>query len=444
MAVLERNISARSPQAAAPAEQSESGNLQLSRFSSEDLAQFAGGVRSILNVLPQENLQDIYNATHQLDRENMTPGEMLITYDVMHNPVMEAIASVHAKDAIAFANDVMINLIQVERLQQNNQSIGNPYDWDDDDDTDPETKARKRDERLQQALTNMFQDAHEERMERERKEWQAKWDKQMHRIGNKEYSGAQLHALHEWFSDPDNQDAFEQNLVSSGVSKEDAKKRAQKLQRTLELLEKERQQRLTEEERLELERNKRDRQVAEDLERIQGMNEQKNTLEASQQNAQTRNAETNDRKDSRVEDNSGKIGDRFNFEAKLNKAILLHEKQRTGELSSEEKKELTLLMENQNLANLISKIEQQSKETARPIELVHQNSIEITQPTAVSSAKPELSQNIADIKSDTDPNSLSSTYNPLAQAKTNDNAPTPTQAPPPQKLLLAQVSTLDF
>lgn len=216
--------------------------LDLEQFSPEDLAQFAGGMRSILTVLPQERILDLYEASHQLGPADMTPGEMLITYDVMHNSVTEAIASVHARDAMAFANDVMINLVQIERLQQNNQDVSTTYnDWEDDDESDPQKREEKRQEKLRQALDNIFQQAQEERLEQQRKEWQAQWDKDMHNVAGLQISGAQLHAMWQYLQDPANVQNFEQSLMDKyHVSKEEAEKRRKMTQEYLDLLEKQR------------------------------------------------------------------------------------------------------------------------------------------------------------------------------------------------------------
>jgi hypothetical protein len=84
----------------------------------------------------------------------------------------------------------------------------------------------------------------------ELKAHQEKWDSQMHSIGGHEYSGAQLHSMHEYLKDDKNADAFEQELMSrEGITREEAKRRRINAQEYLDILEKQRAgQKLTEEE----------------------------------------------------------------------------------------------------------------------------------------------------------------------------------------------------
>lgn len=88
----------------------------------------------------------------------------------------------------------------------------------------------------------------------ELKAHQEMWDRQMHRIGDAEYSGAQLHSMHEYLKDDQNADAFEKELMArEGISREEAKKRRANLQEYLTLKEKERNgEKLTPEERYQL------------------------------------------------------------------------------------------------------------------------------------------------------------------------------------------------
>lgn len=88
----------------------------------------------------------------------------------------------------------------------------------------------------------------------ELKAHQEMWDRQMHRIGDAEYSGAQLHSMHEYLKDDQNADAFEKELMArEGISREEAKKRRANLQEYLTLKEKERNgEKLTPEEKYQL------------------------------------------------------------------------------------------------------------------------------------------------------------------------------------------------
>jgi hypothetical protein len=93
----------------------------------------------------------------------------------------------------------------------------------------------------------------------ELKAHQEMWDRQMHRIGDAEYSGAQLHSMHEYLKDDKNADAFEKELMArEGISREEAKKRRMNVQEYLEIAEKRRsgQTLSTEEERRERELQK--------------------------------------------------------------------------------------------------------------------------------------------------------------------------------------------
>jgi hypothetical protein len=94
--------------------------------------------------------------------------------------------------------------------------------------------SRETSERIQEAVKA-------DREEQRREEAQKQWDESMHNIGGQEFTGARLHALFEYLNDPQNADAFEQELMNSeGISKEEAKKRRMNLQEWQKLNEKER------------------------------------------------------------------------------------------------------------------------------------------------------------------------------------------------------------
>jgi len=252
-----------------------STGINLSAYSQAVQAEFANGAQYLINNYKPEDFLPLSQATPEDLMKDMTPGEALMTYGIMHNPIMEEIAIAHASDAMAFANDVMLNFSRAIDQKQNafiaNMTIAEIEDMGDDgDDEDltPAQRARKRAAAIEQQMRDLRNDLHQEQMEQMREEHMAQWDAQMHTIGGKQFSGADLHNMYLFMQDPSNYNRFTQQLESEGVSKEEAKKRADKLKRTLELLEKERQGRLSEEEQAELERLKRDKQVAADMEKF--------------------------------------------------------------------------------------------------------------------------------------------------------------------------------
>jgi hypothetical protein len=103
-------------------------------------------------------------------------------------------------------------------------------------------------------------DFYQAEAERKLEEHRAQWDATMHKLGDKEYSGAELHAMHEWLKDEKNQTAYEDEIMQrDGVSREEAKRRRTEIQEYLALMEKQRNnEKLTAEEKLRLEvlRNK--------------------------------------------------------------------------------------------------------------------------------------------------------------------------------------------
>lgn len=94
------------------------------------------------------------------------------------------------------------------------------------------------------------------------------WDEQMHSIGGRDYSGAQIHAMHEHLKDEKNAEAFEQELMTrEGITKEEARRRRANLQEYLNLQEKKRNgQELTAEEEYQLKNPSPN--VANDAERV--------------------------------------------------------------------------------------------------------------------------------------------------------------------------------
>ncbi|MDD3020759.1 MAG: hypothetical protein PHX61_07245 [Alphaproteobacteria bacterium] len=281
MAVLGQNIAAMPEELAAFDNGSEAAVgsnkdpalLELDRHSQTDIQDFATGAFQLLNQRDIHS-RDWLSLSHREQNEaiaGMDSGEALSTFNIMQNPIMEELASRHATDALAFANDVMINLSHIELKQQLAQFVPTGFEDADDEDLTPDARRRKQAEQNMQNLAQAMSEIHEERMEEQMR--LERWDKNMHTIGGQQFSGADLHNLYLFVQDPANFDKFKQSLQKDGVPKEEAEKRAEKLKRTLELLEKERQGKLTEEEKSELAINKRDKQVAADLADLKKMEE---------------------------------------------------------------------------------------------------------------------------------------------------------------------------
>ncbi|MCB1550843.1 MAG: hypothetical protein KDJ26_02450 [Alphaproteobacteria bacterium] len=186
--------------------------IDPNQFSTKDLNNFADGVRHLTDNYKPEDLHSLHDSMHEIAPEDLTTGEALITYGIMHNPVMEAIASNHAMDAMAFANDVMINGAQIERLQSRTQMAFASLDADDEDLT-PEQRARKRERERAQDTAEALEDIHDEQL----KEWQEHWDKQMHTIGGQQRSGAWITDFYnKWWSNPENQEKLREKMKAEG------------------------------------------------------------------------------------------------------------------------------------------------------------------------------------------------------------------------------------
>lgn len=267
MAVLGQNITA-SPESVVARGTRLDQPIGYSEFSQDDLNGFVEGVHHLMENYDRKEWLSLFQSMQDEEIENMTPGEALSTFSIMHNPVMEEIASRFNKDAMAFANDVSINLAQIERLQQNAMAVRGAGYLIEKDDLPADKKAQQEDKEKSDDAWEILLELHEERMEEQREEARKRWDEEMHMIGGKKFSGIDLHNLYLFIQDPANFDRFKQELQNDGVSKEEAEKRANKLKRTLELLEKERQGQLSEREKAELERLQQDRQVAEDLQKF--------------------------------------------------------------------------------------------------------------------------------------------------------------------------------
>lgn len=183
------------------------------------------------------------------DMERMSPGEFMAIYSPLHSAEAEKLYALYNRDALVFSNDPSINDYGTERLQQIfAQAADDPYD-DEFGLTDDEKK-KKEELRRSAEFFDRTQDAREERMEQHRMQW----DKAMHRIGNREYSGADIHNMWEYLHDEDGAAEFEDSLVQKeGITKEEAKRRRLNLQEYLDLQEKQRNgEKLTEQEEYDI------------------------------------------------------------------------------------------------------------------------------------------------------------------------------------------------
>jgi hypothetical protein len=107
----------------------------------------------------------------------------------------------------------------------------------------------------QQKMLEAVREAYQEEAQKRLEAHRAEWDAKMHLLGGREYSGAELHAMHERLKDPKEQEAFEEDLMEThGITREEARQRRTRLQEYLELMEKQRNgQKLSDEERRRLE-----------------------------------------------------------------------------------------------------------------------------------------------------------------------------------------------
>ncbi len=247
MAVLGHNITA-SPEDLVAHEMREDQSLNYSKFSQDDLNGFIQGSSHLAANYDQKEWLPLFKKAQDEEIENMTPGEALMTYDIMHNPIMEQLAIAHASDAMAFANDVMLNFSMAIDQKQNSfianltaAELENMGDDADDEDLTPAQRARKRIADTERRMREIGNDLHEERMEEQKESARKEWDAQMHNVAGLQISGAQLHAMWEYLQDPANAQAFEQDLMDKyKVSKEEAEKRRKETQEYLDLLEKQR------------------------------------------------------------------------------------------------------------------------------------------------------------------------------------------------------------
>ncbi|MCB1557840.1 MAG: hypothetical protein KDJ50_02815 [Alphaproteobacteria bacterium] len=241
------------------------GIINTNRFDQTDIQLFADGAHFLMGNYQPEDLPRLYKATPEDLIKEMTPGEALITYDIMHNPIMEELASRHATDAMAFANDVMINLAQIERKQMLAQSIGADFEEADDSDLTPEQRARRREQAHARMIEEMAADQHQEHLDDMREQrWQQKWEESNIDLGGGvSLTGWQIDRIIEMLSDPEERKRLNREYAEEhGMSEDEADERLSLAQRYL--IAKKKRERLAAEGRL----NELTEQDREDLELI--------------------------------------------------------------------------------------------------------------------------------------------------------------------------------
>ena len=151
--------------------------------------------------------------------ERFSPGEYMITYSPLNSPEAEALYAVYNKEAIVFSNDVSINDYITEKLQDMVKAF-NPHDPDAG-----LSKEEKAEKELAEEFLQAMQNAHEERMEEQQKQYE-KWLDDTHQMGNMSISGHDLQKLIDFMKDPENRKKAEQQMKDDGVDDDTIKKGA--------------------------------------------------------------------------------------------------------------------------------------------------------------------------------------------------------------------------
>lgn len=207
--------------------------------------------------------------------ERFSPGELMMTYDVLHNSEIEHLFEDYNKSALAFLNDPVTNSAALETLSR---SI---YDYQDDlfDDerglNDEEKKQKRKFESV--AAGWELVEEFEQEQEKKRAELQAKWDAgNVHvTVAGIDLTSGQIDNILNMWSDPKKQkQLIEDFSKEQNISKEDAKDKLAKAMLILEVIKKrERGEQLTkEEEKLYLQKD--DPEYAETIEFVKA-NEEK-------------------------------------------------------------------------------------------------------------------------------------------------------------------------
>ncbi len=218
-------------------------------------------LRPIPDAIKQDQDPRSMSIIQLIESGTLTPGELMVLCDVMHNEQIQKMMETLNPAELAARGNFTINSYAIEKLQQR-LFPDNPFGLSGGDEKEEEEKRRLED----------FAAACEEM---NRTEAEKRWDAQMHRIGDMEFSGAELHAMWKYMNDPANDEEIIDAIMEGdpGVTREGAKKRKAGLKRALDLLEKERKGTITQAEREELDRLKKDKNIQKDLEAVKKRND---------------------------------------------------------------------------------------------------------------------------------------------------------------------------
>ena len=294
MAVLGQNIAAMPEELAAFDHGSEAAVrsnkdpalLELDRHSQTDIQDFATGAFQPLNQrdIDSRDWLSLSHREQEMAIADMGSAEALSTFDIMHNPIMEELASRHATDALAFANDVMINLAQIERKQQIAQFVPTGFEGDDDESLPPDERRKKQAEQNMHNLAQAMSDIHEERMEQHRKELQKQWDEGNVNVsvGGVGLTSRQIDSILKMWSDPEKKKKLIDDFAKKqNIDPKEAKDKLTEAMRILEITKKhERGEKLTREEQ-ELYLKKDDPQYAPAIELLKKAQEKEMALNKS-------------------------------------------------------------------------------------------------------------------------------------------------------------------
>lgn len=212
--------------------------VNLSDYSQTVQEEFANGAQHLINTYKPEEFLPLAQATPEDLMRDMSPGEALMTYGIMHNPIMEEIAIAHASDAMAFANDVMLNFSRGIDQKQNafianmtTAVIEDMGEDGDDEELTPAQRARKRAAAIEQRMRELSQDLHQEQMEQMREELTAQQEAVLGSQFITSSDGKKMSVLdivHAMDKILDNWDNSFDEMVAQGIAKPEDKDRLQK------------------------------------------------------------------------------------------------------------------------------------------------------------------------------------------------------------------------
>lgn len=288
-------------------------------------------LRPIPDAIKQDQDPRSMSIIQLIESGTLTPGELMVLCDVMHNEQIQKMMETLNPAELAARGNFTINSYAIEKLQQR-LFPDNPFAL-----SDRGEKEKEEQERLE-AFAAACEDMN-------RTEAQKAWDAQMHRIGDMEFSGAELHAMWKYMNDPANDEEIIDAIMADdpGISREEAKKRRNGAKHFLDLLEKERKGTITAEERKELEKEKQkpeNQRVIKALSRVKdnfGLNNNSNHIKYY--NKTTVESQTGDRRASLSSQTTSKLD--CNQKQKLQEFTALLIKEREGIITDQEKMRLS-------------------------------------------------------------------------------------------------------